>query len=674
MRKTKSSSFMPTSVMVWSIYDPVIENSELLEYQFNDLLSKGFDGLAVWVRCSRYTWDHPAAMDALQHISKLCKKNDIAYWFGPDPRFISRKLVGENNGLQIILYGDCVLSTKVPNFAPLINDSFNVRCSIPPRHTHMLHEVAIQFYPVGVLKAYAIRNSKEQIEESDCIDITNKAHFFYHAKDHYIEAFGKFKPPDNKLWQVVVFFLVKSSHVDFSSTSQYKRYLERLQVLAENVKSVDMIMFDEPGYTCVYGALPFSSVIQNHFLKKTGLKLSENLWKFATSCSDNSHKNVRINYFKTVQETMISFQKKTNNAAKRLWAKNILFGIHDSWHFESADMADMNHGSMDMWKSLRTKSGGFVDLGAINMLRNPNSDYYANLAAMSVICKSLGKFSNEKFCYNNLWTIGDDNGEEWQSSVMNHCVNVLALLGQRWNPHAYGPVGTVGEENTFLGSPPLPGYPNHSTWKDYPKWNRRLEEHFLAIDDQLPWANILLIYPVEYLYSLADKRATECAKHIFQILLTLLDNHFHVDVISPELLIKGVWKNGSFCLNNNDYKIIIYPYPQSLDKKYLKILNSDIKNIFCVFEKTSSIKIQSYNIKAEIKNLIEMLKQKDLRPVGAPENCWISLTKLVKQVVISIAPSRHNFEYEGEISYNKKSIDLSKSSYLKRLYFEKNNL
>ena len=668
----KKPNPLPCSVMVWSVHDPVIEDRHVLESQFQDLLAKEFDGVAVWVRCSRYNWSHPDAVAALQHISTLCRQNGIACWLGPDPRFISRELIQGDQGVPIVLYGDDVRASKVPNLSPVVDGKFNIRCTIPPRHTHMLQEVAIEFYPVGVLKAYAIKAGQTQFDEKDVIDITEQTHFFYHAKEHYIEAFGRFAPPDVEAWQVVAFFQVHSSHVDFSSEAQLQRYLAMLKALSEQVSAVDMIMFDEPGYTSVYGALPFSTIIQNRFHQKTGLQLSRQLWKFAVASADASHVPVRINYFKTVQETMVDFQKKTLDAAKKYWSDDMLFGIHDTWHFESADMADMNHGSMDLWKSLPTKSYGFVDFGGIDKLRRPDCDHYANFAALGIICKSLGKFAEKAVCYNNLWTIGDDDGEGWQAGVMDYCVNNLAVLGQRWMPHAYGPVGTIGEENTFLGSPPLPGYPNHSTWEHYPAWNRRLKEHFSTAGEHLPWANILLVYPIEHLFSEPDARANECAKNVFKILLALHDHHFHVDVVSPEMLLGGQWQDGTFQLNQYQYERIICPYPNFIDDIIAGVLRAGRQNVFRIFAATENMKpadSMAMQCMQDIAKLIDFLKRQNLRPVVAPPHCWVSLTVQDAQSIISVAPSRYTFTYEGDLGYKTHSATLSRSSGLTRIAF-----
>ena len=80
---------------------------------------------------------------------------------------------------------------------------------------------------------------------------------------------------------------------------------------------------------------------------------------------------------------------------------------------------------------------------------------------------------------------------------MSHCVDTMAIFGLQWLAHAYGPVGTIGEERSFLGSPPLPGYPAHSTWPHFPEWNARLSEHLGAIDHTLPESGFSWCFPLK---------------------------------------------------------------------------------------------------------------------------------------------------------------------------------
>jgi hypothetical protein len=133
--------------MVWSITDAVIENKALRAEQFHDLAKAGFGGIAAFVRCSRYSWDDPLAMEACRHIGKLCKTNGMSWWLGPDPRFVSHKLTKDSTGLELLLFGNAARADIVPNTASIQDGRYSIRCVLSPRHVHTLTDVAVEFYP-----------------------------------------------------------------------------------------------------------------------------------------------------------------------------------------------------------------------------------------------------------------------------------------------------------------------------------------------------------------------------------------------------------------------------------------------------------------------------------------------------------------------------------------------
>jgi hypothetical protein len=132
MRPSPARSSLPASVMVWSLPDAVIEDQALLERQFHDLLKAGFDGVAPFVRCSRYTWSDVPARRALRWIGEACARNGMACWIVPDPRLVSRLLIGESGGLEVLMFGDAARASVVPQTVPLRNGRFSVRCALPP--------------------------------------------------------------------------------------------------------------------------------------------------------------------------------------------------------------------------------------------------------------------------------------------------------------------------------------------------------------------------------------------------------------------------------------------------------------------------------------------------------------------------------------------------------------
>jgi hypothetical protein len=665
---------LPATVMMWTINDAVMEEPETLVRQFHDIRQAGFGGVAALVRCSRYTWDHLPAMDALRHISRLCRQYGMGFWIGPDARTISRALIGDGQGLTVLAYGEQIKASQVPHWSPVIDNRYSIRCAIPSRPAHTMFETAVDYYPVGLFKVFALC-AKDLDRKEDVVDITETAHFFYNAREKYVEAFGRFQTPENESWHVVAFFELRTSHVDFTNPHQSKGYVEKLQTLLYHVAHADGLIWDEPGFTCMYGSLPFSASIARRFLQKSGHSLSDVIWKMAIDCQDGSHLRVRNCYFSILQETMIRLQQQSRACGQAVWGAQLLTGIHDTWHFESADMCDMNHGSLDLWKSLAVKSGGFVDLGGVQELRQSDSPCYANLAAMTAIARSLAKYSSGGFAFNNLWTMGEDNGSNYQTGVLDHCVKIMRLFSQRWLAHIYGPAGTVGEENSFLGSIPLPGYPRHSTWPGFSKWSAQLAEHLHLVSDRLPWANILMVFPVETMYGLANHRADTLAMKLFQLLLYLTDHHFHVDIVSSTIAGNGKWQGEQFVVHGYKYDILLLPSADTIADRVLKKIRRHVKKCFFVFSKPvrdqNGVAVdlaidQVYGIQ-DLADALAALAP--LQPVQAPADSWVSLTPGQDGEWIALAPARHGLYYSGQVSYKGKAFSVQPTSDLVRIFF-----
>jgi hypothetical protein len=654
--------------MVWSITDRVIEDPTVREMEFRDLQKAGFGGVAAFVRCSRYSWYDAPARKALAHISRLCRSARLSFWFGPDPRFVSHILTRDTGGLEIVLFGNASRADIWPNLAEISNGRYTTRCILSPRHVHTLTDVAITYSPVGLARVYAVQNPANDGLCTDIRDITRHARMFHNARDGYLEAFGTTGFAAEQGWKVCAFVHVRSSHVDFSSARQLTQYEAMLGGLRRDGCMPDGLMWDEPGFTCTYGSLPFSPAIRRRYHSACGRTLENDLWKLAFKARDRSHEKVRKAYYGVVQSSVTLAEKRFRKASLRLWGPGTTVGIHDTWHFESGDMCDMNHGSMNLWQTVSAKSGGFVDLGGIQQLNDPDAPWQANHAAMTVIAASLGRRSREQCAYNNLWTVGDDNGDGSQGRAMGHCVQTMALFGIRWLAHAYGPVGTIGQERTFLGSPPLPGYPEHSTWTNFPAWNRFLREELEKVHGRLPSASLGVVFPVESLYARAGREADDAAAALFRLLLMLLDNHYHVGVIASTDLSHSRWAGGHFELRHESFDALVVPYPAGLPASTLRRLKGPAGRTLFAFESSSSGgKIRPGLRQDEIIPVLSALPE--LRPVDAPEDCWVTMTPQTDGTVVSLAPSRCGGSYAGDVRYRGRVVRLSDTRGLIRIFF-----
>jgi hypothetical protein len=294
---------------------------------------------------------------------------------------------------------------------------------------------------------------------------------------------------------------------------------------------------------------------------------------------------------------------------------------------------------------------------------------------MATIARSLAKYSAGQFAYNNLWTIGDDDGSNVQTAVFDHCVKIMRLFGQRWLAHIYGPAGTVGEEHSFLGSPPLPGYPSHSTWPGFRTWCAELLKHMKQVSDLLPWANILMIFPTETMYGLANHRADTLAAKIFELLLYLTDHHFHVDVLSSTIAAAGKWRGERFLVRGHSYDVILLPFADTMADRLYKKIRQQAKRCYPLF----STPVRNHLGETidwpdarmyDIDSLGQALAgSEQWQPVQAPADCWVSLTPGPDGDWISLAPARYGLPYSGQVRYKGKTVSIQNRSDFTRLFF-----
>jgi hypothetical protein len=259
---------------------------------------------------------------------------------------------------------------------------------------------------------------------------------------------------------------------------------------------------------------------------------------------------------------------------------------------------------------------------------------------------------------------------------MDHCVKIMALFGTHWLAHAYGPVGTIGQERSFLGSPPLPGYPQHSTWKEFPRWNQycALQETFTG--GKLPEANLLVVYPVETLYAHAGPGADAIARRTFELLLALLDHHYHVDVLAPADVESGRWRRSRFECPAGRYDVVLLPFPEVVTPKMVRTLGRKNDRVLCSFagpertERGTTLNGPAWRISQAIEGVLEYLAQfPELRPVSAPTGTWVTWTAHTEGAMVTLAPARCCATYVGTVRWAGASADVHQNAGLTRILF-----
>lgn len=639
----------PRNSMMWAVDDRAIEQSPLRVAALEDICRAGFDGVTVFVRGGRYVWSDPAAVAALAHIGELCASMGMTYWLGADPRFISRLIV-RGQGKRMVVSGESTVPERVPLSVPVRKGRFNARCRIRKRVVHTMNEAAVTFHPLGVAHARLVDGTTGETR-----DITRDTVFFHNAKEDYVEAFGQVTVPHGARSRVLVYFLFETNHFDYDSKRQLGAYVDALLALPVQGVAPAMVVWDEPGYPCRDGCYPVGR--SDDFLAALGEG------KPAGPDLPFEPGHGAIEYHAAIQEEIIRARAWCNRALADSAVTFRIEGIHDTWRWESADSGDRLHGSLDLWKSNAGNRAAFVDLGSVQLLRDPRSGFYANLAGISAAALGLGRQASRHIVYNNLWTVGEDRR---QRGVMDQCVNVLALFGTRWIGHIYGPAGIVGARDSFLGLDVTPGYPNHSTWAGMAEWTARLDSHLDAVGRRLPTPDVLMRFPVRTLSVLDKSSADRVFAELFRLVLFLVDHHLTVALTSISARPAGGL--------DRETPFMVVPFP--LDRKdtsAARLMRRGHTVMLYRHERGEEEHANTPAVKSAQApdELLSNLRDAGLRrEVIAPPGSWVTRTRIRDGHIVTLVPSRYGLRYSGTLEFRGEPVKVPPHDGLCRVLFD----
>ncbi len=648
---TARGTGMPATVMMLTLDDALIDDTTKITAACDDIAAAGFAGVAPMVRCSRHAWNDDAAIEALCEVQRCCRARHAAFWLIADPRGLSLGVLDAFDGAEVLLFGDAVRAEQIPQLLLVRDGRFEGSMSIAPRPVHTMPAERIDYHPLGIERAYALRGRECSYAETEVRDITRDVHMLHDAGSQRVVVSGAFSPPDDAEWYVLVFLRCATTHFDFSNAAHVEACCAALSLLAARGLQPDGLLWDEAGYTCMHGSLPAGP-----WLDATGDAAARALWPLAVDAADGSHLALRIAAYRAIQDSILTARSRVNMHARALWGEDLLLGMHDTWRWESADPADAPHGTLDLWRGLPTKSCGFTDIGSVQLTAETDSPFHANLAMAILTAASLGRHSATRSATVNLWLAGEDARDGVADEVLDHCIDLLALQGCGWIGHLYGPAGPRHAPRSFFGLPFTPGYPHHESWARMPKRTARLAAHLAAVDHRLPDAALAVLFPVETVLALEPFRARHVMEDVFRLVLALTDAQYAVHVVGSSVLADARWNaDGTLCIEDVRCRALVAPHPQVLDAETLRLLAAGADRVLRVFSGTSyderGARVpEKGRVCGDFIELLGALAAfPELRRVQGPARAWVSSTRLDTHELITLLPARRGWCIEGEL-------------------------
>ena len=655
------------SIIFWLWSDLQIESHEQLKKEFYDILNNGFLGVVVGIRATRYEHSDIKVTEALEYISKLASKHNFLIWVFLDPRFASRFLISKtgdsvDNLITTFNRGEHFDGTN-PSIGDVKNGKYSVRIEwILKRHSHMLIDVCLHYEPLNIEKVFLFKDKNGKILKNSIKDITDKSRFFVNYNEDYVEIFGDIERKYDG-WKVIVYPKFKTNIMDYASPKVQNLFCQFVDEYKKRKIKLDGIAWDEPGYYSEVGRFPVSKYIYSAFKKKYGYDLKEKLYALQLDVDDFSHIKIRNDYYSLLEDFVFNFQKKLWDYAKKKYP-NVESGIHQTWHGESGGTEDMVHGSFDLWKGLKSVSGGFTDMGAAERLVDKNEEWYPHFISNMIIGKSLAKFSKTKIAFFNVWGVDyDGSNPKYPPDIMDYWVDLMSVFSNKWLSHAYGYTGVINADRGFG-----PGYPFHNTWKKFKTLNKRIDR-VESITKLIPTeANIAVVFPVESLKAIGNLSGNIIARKIHELIFKLTYEGYSVDVISSEMIKDGKLINNSFYVKNQKYDFMICPYLKVLPLGIDKILKNLIDKKYQLFfdENPPQYDIKGKKVDLKCKTHFNLFKnpEKDLAQFGlkkliyGPKNAYSTVRKDKNEFIFTLCPREYNLKYSGYLSYSDISLSI----------------
>lgn len=665
----------------WLLRDKQIEDHVQIEKEFNDIVKAGFKGVHVMLRASRYNIFDTEVIAASKQISDLCKKADIHFTLGLDPRF------GVNHIIQKTGYGAEILMpiadyfTRITNYdgfenAPsperfklhevkVVDGRYDLRYKYPERrNSHILTEVGLWYNPIKVEKVFAYQRKEGKVVSSSVTDITEGHHFFVNRGAYQVEVFGKTELPQGH-WYVVAFPRFMTNMYAYES-EEHKEVFQNLLIDYKNAEvQPDGIIWDEPGYYVEFGKFVVSSGIYKQFQQKYKYKLEEKLYSLILELDDNSHIKVRNDYFNLLMDQVYGGGKECWEKSEELWGP-VKMGVHQTWHNLVAD--DMFHGSASIWKGLHSTDGGYTDDGMFEHYFTGDIEEKYRKIAFDVLAKSLARYSKTGKAHMNQW------GVDYDDEVPLYWSELLAAFSVNWINHCYGYTGTIYADRNFG-----PGYPDHHTWDIVPDIIKIAVETEAITGFKLPLGETALVYPVETSISGAPIPCSKSETQILKLIGGLTAMGIQLDVISSEMLDTAKIVNGNLSIGDHSYKSLLIPNNKILSKNSVQLLSNLVKQNsrtyfggelpqFTIEGEAVSLDVKkSFSLSGDIKTTLDEISTLEIPSIcSGLEGAYLNVIPAENKnsFFITVMPIIPNTEIGGKFIFKRKPINVEKTKSL----------
>ena len=648
--------------LLWRWGDREIENPAILRKQLLAIASKGFAGILVSLRNSRYEFIDRNVLRAVAQASQWAKKRNIAFWFDSDPRGASRFFIsrtGERMQNLIVARKPMEgLSWEKPNIAKVIRNQFRLRYGLPKRKSNpVLQEVSLQFEPSGLERVFLFRKKGKTAVRSSVRDITSTSHFFTNIAKGYTEAFGNVRVPSDEEWWVIAFPRFDTNLYDYAGRESNDLLSIFVEELFDACTHLDGITWGEGGngYIVHLGRFPVSFSLYNSFRAEYGYDLRDVLYALVMEMDDASHIHIRCDYYTFLMNIVFGAEKEFYRMIHSFFGE-VTVGTHRTWNWATHQTNNLVQGDMDPWRSLETSGLLFASL-EIEGSAKQNLD---SILSALVISKSLGAFSRSERSFFDL-------RNPITKKELAYLSDLMALYSVSWLAHS-------SQESRIQSRPTS----RNTHFLDLPfetfleETNRKIVQIREITEYQFPEANVALIFPTETIMAVGPEEGEAIAVAMNRLIARWTRNGMQCDVLSSPILKEGHLSAKGFRIKNRIYEAVLFPYPHVLNEKVLETVSLMNNFNFPVLlggnkpEYTTRGKRIPHVLPVTfdpVSDDFSCLWEAGVRPLfTAPKGALATLIRIGRDNLFLLCPQKPGGIVQGELRYKNSSFRVPKST------------
>lgn len=646
--------------IVWRWGDDEIENPMGLRNQLDEIQSKGFSGVFVTLRGTRYELIDRKVIRAVTQVSQWAKKRGLSFWLQADPRQASRALItktGERLQCLILHKNLKRQPVKKPNITRIKNNQFELHFAYPRiQYARNLQEISLHLEPIGLEKAFAFRKKGNVIIESSVRDITAETRTFFNMVNDTIEVFGEVRVPEDESWWVMAFPKLNTNMFDYAGRESKDLFHLLIEDFFDAGAYLDGVTWDEIGLNEDIDQFPVSDSMYNCFLLEFGYDLRDALFALVMETDQALHIQVRCDYYAFLMDMAFEAQYEFLQMLHSFFGVTEM-GLANNWDLQNRKSSRFICGNIDPWYGIRAGNIGLTEIDGAD-LSNGN---FGNFISRLVITKSLGAFSMSQKAYSILWK------NKYRRNELMYSIDLMSLFSIRWMVHAFGKNTLVDKFNKYRSA-----YPADNTWEDFDELNWKIDLIERITQYRFPQTNVALIFPVETIMVSSLDESKRMIQNIFKLITRLTIAGIQIDVISPIILEKSYFSYDGLSIGSRKYDALIFPYPEVLSQNLVKLISNISRSKFPLLlggklpKYTTTGKQIPFDFKLNFdpeSNDLSPFYEYGIQPmIQLPENSLGTLINTPEGLLYLLCPNVYNGTMEGEVKYREHSYQVPKSN------------